>query len=360
MNDSHGERTVGNVTLRTCPRDDPGTRNVERPLWQLTEMMGPNAQYCDPVELAEAEAQLAATRAEVAERARKRKEAKAEKKAREAAERQRYEEDKPDNEKEAAHFARLREQCRQEIEQMGLERERELEIQHGHVAGLDLVAMALQDPSQLNRYQKFALLGQTPHWPDQRAFLAKLDGYSPKDDEYRTIRAIAASTHRPLQSPTLCKFALCDGRIPDDFRAENKNDSIDANAFVEERYQEQKRLEETQDPLEQARAAVRTDEELRGRLFATRMLHAFEAAEREGREADPEAIWKEIGPRDFPQWVEDVFKSGQSYGFTFYSSKEVAEDRPVSLQRWRNICEGYRDVVNKYADGYVDGFPENP
>lgn len=89
-----------------------------------------------------------------------------------------------------------------------------------------------------------------------------------------------------------------------------------ANAAVEGMYTEQKPLEDTEDTLERARAAARDDHVREARFVAQKMLGAFEAAEREGREYDTEAMWEKIRLNDRSGWVENIIKSHDDYAYS--------------------------------------------
>jgi hypothetical protein len=297
----------------------------------------------------------------------KRQAEKEERKAREEEKLLRYKEKQPEDEIEAVEFDQWRERDRKRLEKekrrlkrMGPERKAVEEERRHSIAGLDLVSLALEDPSQLDDIQRDALLGYTPYPPDSEAFVKLLSGYK----EYRKKRDLSdlillGQLSDSLRSPVLCKYMLCDGRIPDAFHAEDVQEhaSFDADAVVERLYSEQLQLEKTDDPLERARAAVRSVHEQRVRYLAHRMLLQFQEALTPGVELDDCQLRRmkfEVLP-GMPIWAVDALKEHSEMTLPFYSTSEVFQDRPVALKRWRRIFEESRDCENYDEIGYRIG-----
>ena len=145
---------------------------------------------------------------------------------------------------------------------------------------IDSVSKALKNPTSLSAIQKDALLGRPTHQEDTLLFLRALRG----NDERRIrqvsrFKNVAADFTRCIPfSHELCKFSLCDWRMPQEF-----NSGSDANTAVELLYQEQLRLEREQGPLEAARAAVRSGADRRARSYAQRVLNNMKHLKREER-----------------------------------------------------------------------------
>ncbi|KAL2202078.1 hypothetical protein CC79DRAFT_168137 [Sarocladium strictum] len=170
----------------------------------------------------------------------KRKAEKEERKAREEEKLLRYKENRPKDEAEAVKFEQWRERDykklkeeKQRLERMSSETKKVEEERRRSVAGLDLISVALQDPSQLDDTQRAALLGYTPYPPNSEAFVKLLSSHK----EYRKKRDLSylvfsEQLSDSLRSPVLCKYMLCDGRIPDGFHVEDVQEhaSFDADA----------------------------------------------------------------------------------------------------------------------------------
>ena len=139
--------------------------------------------------------------------------------------------------------SKARRQRREAIGQEGRDAEdraKKTAFRNSRIAGIGLVALALERPAELIEPQRLALLGRPVHWPDGTAFLRALTGYEEhRCGGYMGFQAASCSPRWPIVhlSPELCKFTLCDWRVP---RWE-KFDG-DANAAVEAMYQEQLQL----------------------------------------------------------------------------------------------------------------------
>lgn len=256
--------------------------------------------------------------------------------------RRRIAEHGPTNEEEALQLREDQERERRQIEEMSPQRISAFECRRRIVGDVDLVSAALDRPHDLGWMQHEALLGRTPFEPDATAFLESLSGYKAhKRGSFSMFLGQISDTSTSFRSAELCKFALCDRRIPDGFRAHG-DDNVDANTAVEDLYKEQLRLECDHDSLERAREAVRSDSEKRSRHFARRMLDAFESALDKGEVPDPDKIWGEMRPRR-AEWVRDIFNSRDDYGFIFFLTKEVVQGRSVAFDRWSVYFHGKRD-----------------
>ncbi|KAM5362791.1 hypothetical protein ACJZ2D_012323 [Fusarium nematophilum] len=214
------------------------------------------------------------------------------------------------------------------------------------VEGQDLVAMALAGEF-LGPDQQAHLLGQTPYAPDQTAFLRSLSGYKEEMGDIHNFQYRVYNI-RDLDlwwcSPELCKFALCDWRIP-----RYAKDYGDAG--VEDMYQKQLGRERKNDRREQARALVRGTDLKRAQYWARKMLTEFEAAS--GRGEQPDALKAWAGMRiSTPSWVQDIYESKEDYGFVIYKSREV-ENRPaVARERWFEVWDGTGDVDSNNFRSY--------
>lgn len=232
--------------------------------------------------------------------------------ARETAKCQRYAADQPEDEAEALEFNQRRESERKRRREqrewyvsMAPAMEKAQEERDRSVAGLDLVLIALQDPGQLDEVQRGALLGCPPFPPVVAAFVSRLSGFRShrRSKWQRAEPEFALGFPDPLlqvasgelrwTSPTICKFFLCDRRVPDGFDPRSEHSSINLDAAVEDQYREQLRLESTNDPLERARAAVRGEVEQKAKHYAARMLLALEDSERAGFKPNFEELEKQ-------------------------------------------------------------------
>ena len=221
--------------------------------------------------------------------------------------------------------------------------------------GIDLVEMALEDPDAVQRSTGLSgtLLGREPWRKDEFRFAAKLLGYG-EDFRYgeRLVeRHSHGSPDRAFISPEVCKFFICDRRVPK------------GEMTVDDLYAEQLCLEAENDPLERAREAVRTESDKILRHRARLFLAELEAAAERGEKAKPAEIWERLKPKR-PRWIQALVETWTDFGFVFYKSKE-ARARPDALKRWMRIFNdmertdnfgGYRtcfDGRKAVTDGFL-------
>lgn len=226
------------------------------------------------------------------------------------------------------------------------------------IRGLDLVAIALSEGTVYTMEGCAELLGQPVYPPDATAFLRSLKGYEDKMGDFSSFKhhACSSSTFTFVHmSPELCKFTLCDWRIPE-------KPSDDSTHDIEVLYQEQLRLQREKDPLERAREVCRGRNQKTGQYWAQQMLEKFEAAAKKGEEMRVLATWDRIKP-EVPFWINDIFRSKEVYGFIIYKSKEI-EQRPVARDCWLEIFEkgfqlqeiaGHRRACDTVYGGYFLG-----
>jgi hypothetical protein len=180
--------------------------------------------------------------------------------------------------------------------------------------GIDLVEMALEDRDAVQRSTGLSgtLLGREPWRNDEFRFAAKLLRYG-EDFRYGK-RLVERHSHgapdRAFISPGICKFFICDRRVPK------------GETTVDDLYAEQLRLEAENDPLERAREAVRTESDKILRHRARLFLAELEAAAERGEEAKPAEIWECLKPKR-PRWVQALVDAWTDFGFVFYKSKEA-------------------------------------
>lgn len=222
--------------------------------------------------------------------------------------------------------------------------------------GVDIVEMVFGDPYavQCSYGLSGTLLGREPWRRDEFRYAAKLLG-SGEDAVQRGRWVVESAAFREPEmafvSPEICKFFICDRRVP-------KGD-----ATVDDLYAEQLRLEAENDPLERAREEVRTDVDKILRHRARLFLAELEAAAEKGEEAKPAEIWERMKPKR-PDWVQALLDARKNFGFVFYKSKE-ARARPDGLKRWMRIFNdlgrtdnfgGYRtcfDGPKAVKDGFL-------
>ncbi|KAF7552509.1 hypothetical protein G7Z17_g4261 [Cylindrodendrum hubeiense] len=274
-----------------------------------------------------------------------------------------------------AHLARIRaeqEECKAKKQRCKEEKDRENELRRAQmtpeeraadiedekrrqairrrfkaIEGLDIVAMALSG-EYLNPNLQAAVLGQTPYTPDQTAFLRSLNGYK---EEMGDIHAFQRRVYkiRDLDlwwcSAELCKFALCDWRIPRYAKDYN-------NTGLEDMYQKQLGRERKNDRREQARALVREINLKRAQYWARKMLTEFEAAAGRGEQLDALKAW--AGMRiSKPSWIQEIMESDEEYGFVIYKSHEI-ENRPaVAEGRWLEVWDGSGDLDSDLFKSYI-------
>lgn len=207
-------------------------------------------------------------------------------------------------------------------------------IRDEHCQDIDLVAKALQDPKSLDDPQRMALLGRPAYDGDATAFLRFLPGYQRRRmATIDSFRRDASEFQRFIHfSPELCKFTICDWRVPQDFGGADNN----ATTAIESLYQDQLRLERERSPLELAREAVRDSCDQRARFYARRVLREYELAQERGEDPNPCQIWGRFRPM-IPLWIWRIQQNKEDYGFAIYKSYE-AEQRPLqAIQRWMRV-----------------------
>ncbi|CAM1509013.1 Fc.00g027520.m01.CDS01 [Cosmosporella sp. VM-42] len=221
--------------------------------------------------------------------------------------------------------ARAKEQARDRVKAIAL-REKECK-------DVDLVAKALEDPGSLSQAQRLALLGGPAYPEDAYGFLSALDGFRARRNSCMAVfKSYAAGrTAVAIASPQLCKFTLCDWRVPPGFET-----GQDANVAVDALYEEQLRLEREQDQLEKARAAVRTLEERRARFKASKTLAQHQAATEAGQTLDPSGFDSVLRPK-MPDWVNSIFSGGEDYGFIIYESREAYRRPLMAKETWKSV-----------------------
>lgn len=197
--------------------------------------------------------------------------------------------------------------------------------------GIDLVAKALQDPKSIDEIQRSALLGRPTFEQDAGAFLKRLNGAA-RIGGFMRFKMNAGSlitfVHR---SPEICMFTICDWRIPEGF-----NDDTDANAAVRKLYQEQLRLEREQDPLEQAREAVRDTPEKQARFLARSALHEYETAMEKGESTEPSDIRRKLNPQT-PDWILRILLAKEDYGFVIFKTREAQQRPEIARAKWLKV-----------------------
>ncbi|KAF5008403.1 hypothetical protein FDECE_5309 [Fusarium decemcellulare] len=185
------------------------------------------------------------------------------------------------------------------------------------IQGLDPVELALNG-EYLNPDLEAAVLGQTPFVPDQTAFLRSLNGYKEEMGDISWFKGRVYNV-RDLDlywcSPELCKFALCDWRVPR--RRKDYN-----SAGLEEMYKKHLLHVSQNTRREQARALVRPTSLKRAQYWAGKMLAEFEAAVAKGEQLDTLKAWTGMRIRT-PPWVEEIAQSKEDYGFIIYKSREA-------------------------------------
>lgn len=156
------------------------------------------------------------------------------------------------------------------------DRPRANKLRHEYYQNVDLLAKALEDPKSLNDVQRKALLGRPAYDRDATTFLRLLPGYGQRPRTIRCFREAASDfSSFAHYSPELCKFTLCDWRVPQGLDGTKDN----ATAAIESLYQEQLHLERENSPLELAREAVRNYNDRQARFYARRVLREYELAE---------------------------------------------------------------------------------
>lgn len=202
-------------------------------------------------------------------------------------------------------------------------------------SGVDLVEKALMNPQSLSEIQRVALLGRPAYAEDAYIFVGALKGYNRrKMPRMSSFMNRAWSFDRFVHlSPQLCKFTLCDWRAPPDF-----DRGGDANAAIDELYEEQLRLERENSPLEKARDKVRTKWERCARFYAARALAQYEEGIAEGQEPSPDDVWARFQPQ-IPTWIQDIHFNNEDYGFVIFESKEARSSPTLARKNWMQVFE---------------------
>jgi hypothetical protein len=226
------------------------------------------------------------------------------------------------------------------------ERRRRQEIRDKVVQGVDLLALAQSNPSSLKYDQKLELLGRAVYLYDEEEFI--------KQQGVRGMPAVflegrVAHEADILRNVELCKFVICDCRVP------QGSETMDAL------YTAQLRLEEEKAPLEQVRESLRTDVQKRARHNARKMLAEYERFAAAGVEA-PRAqdLWAAIEP-PLPGFARELLERypQEKYGFGFCRTKELegrlGDDVEGTWEKWLKyfrypsgttaIFEGYKRCV---------------
>lgn len=248
--------------------------------------------------------------------------------------------------KQRAEMRRLRREALGPQGRDAEDRAKKAASRNSHTAGIDLISLALERPSELIEPQRLALLGRPVHWPDGTAFLQALTGYEKQScGDYIKFQFASCSPRGSVVhlSPNICKFTLCDWRLP-------SWDSYDgnANAAVEVMYQEQLQLERDDAPLERARQVARNDIDKAARSYARMMLRGYEAMQESGLMLSPKEVWESVKPR-VPAWMQEISKNNEEYGFVFYKAAELLE-REAAWSRWITV---FQDDMDPYLDSYV-------
>ncbi|KPM39564.1 hypothetical protein AK830_g6992 [Neonectria ditissima] len=197
-----------------------------------------------------------------------------------------------------------------------------------------------------------AVLGQTPFAPDQTAFLRSLDGYKEEMGDIKKFQGAVSGFHDLdlyWASPELCKFALCDWRVPryrKDYNSAGLNDI----------YKRHLRRVRKNDRVEQARALARPSNLKAAQYWARKMLDEFEAAAARGEKLDALQAW--IGMRiRTPSWVNEIAESKEDYGFIIYKSREAVSRPTIAQERWFQVWNGRKADPNVDIDLLSDDFP---
>lgn len=221
------------------------------------------------------------------------------------------------------------------------------------IKDLDPIEMALNG-DYLSPSLEAEVLGQTPFKPDQTRFLRSVKGYRGEMGDIRSFQHHVFN-FRDLDlywaSAELCKFALCDWRVPRYTTDYN-------NAGLEEMYKKQLRHVRKNDRYEQARVLVRPNNLKAAQHWARKMLAEFEAAAAKGEQLDALQAW--IGMRYRPpSWVNDIKQSKEDYGFVIYKSREVGTRPAVAEERWFQVfnCGGAPEPEEETDVLDEDSFP---
>ncbi|CEJ94971.1 hypothetical protein VHEMI10475 [[Torrubiella] hemipterigena] len=211
----------------------------------------------------------------------------------------------------------------------------------------DLIEMGLEQGKDMDILLQRHLLGQ-PNELDRDHFVATLDGYTYFGEFMWYWNLPLTFPPRGLQSPSICKFIICDGRVPDMDTFDG-----DGNAAIDRLYQEQVRLEATNDRIERARAAIRSREQIAASQLARAMLtHYNKQVEEQGSYNIMEA-WKLIEPKR-PVWIKEIYEgSREKYGFVVFESSKL-RNRPLqAIVQWYRTFNGQNCV----DEGFLTGYP---
>lgn len=199
------------------------------------------------------------------------------------------------------------------------DRQRAADRRQRETEGVDLVAMALENPSDVrnNGIRRGALLGREPYYYDEVMMVRRITGgvCGNVDSLYNH----GAHPGAPGTLPTVdCwKLIVCDARPAED------------SADLDRQYRAQLLAEELQTPEERAREAVRDDGERTARRNAKLMVPALEKLSPEKHAMMLErktlyTVWQKVMPKA-PFWIADITDEKCDWGFVFYRSAEVMQ-----------------------------------
>ena len=157
--------------------------------------------------------------------------------------------------------------------------------------GVDLVAMALENPLEVIRSpRRAALLGQMPYIGDQMLLVKRIT-----EDRYSSVHTLiyyACQPHIRYKTPPtvdIWKFIVCDCRYVED------------SADLDRAYRAQLLAEELQTPEERAKEAVRLPEEKEARRNARWMIPGLQKVSPALRAIMTEndtfyTVWQKVSP----------------------------------------------------------------
>ncbi|GKT45913.1 uncharacterized protein ColSpa_06094 [Colletotrichum spaethianum] len=216
-----------------------------------------------------------------------------------------------------------------------------LDILHHHTDGVNLVALALENPSEVNGVRCKALLGRSHFLLDEMRMVQKLT-----NKRFNSFETILTYGIQPSSLTTLTidcwKLIVIDCRHVED------------SADLDRQYRAQLQAEELQTPEEPAREAVRSQLERTARRNAKLMVPALEKLSPEKYAMMLErktlyTVWQKVSPKP-PAWVFDITEYCYNWGFVFYRSAQVMQ---LVGDRWDDALER--------LEGFDELFyPENP
>ncbi|KAF6833220.1 hypothetical protein CMUS01_06626 [Colletotrichum musicola] len=208
--------------------------------------------------------------------------------------------------------------------------------------GVDLVAMALENPSDvMNRViRRGAILGREPYYYDEVMMVRRITGGVNNLDSLFNHGADPAA---PGTLPTVdCwKLIVIDCRPAED------------SADLDRQCRAQLLAEELQTPEERAREAVRDDGERTARRNAKLMILALEKLSPEKCAMMLErrtlyTVWQKVMPKA-PSWIEDIVDEECDWDFVFCRSAEVM----------RRVGDCWNDALERLEGLDELFYPEN-